>query len=420
MAVASRRQRQQAGKMLLAAALAVLAAGPAASQNASANDGITTGTAYMSIENYPLPSNFKLINDGVQLQCGPQVISDRVAVEKAGYISQNQTFGPVGAAVRYTTFTAHPFQSPGLENYTCVAYKLYSYATNIEGPASFFTADSLYVVTTQSERYFAQEGFDVQIYLLWTRKLAALSNSTLPLNATTADTADILSHLEISGPNLLPFTYDKQILLINSIMTTSRMANVPVGLSNISNWQAAEAAKNGTRRLLQSSVDTFSTDVWTELIPINNFTATSLWSAIAPSIKTLSAAAGYPMTVKFRNATVYTRLAGQPLAVISTEPASASGTTLAPQPPGGGGGGGSLSGGAIAGIVIGAVAGLVLLAALAAFLLLRLRRRQRQEHKVVLADDKYAMGKDIYGSSGTTGTFSRWAAFRAKHLRCLS
>lgn len=55
----------------------------------------------------------RLINDGVQLQCGPQVISDRVAVEKAGYISQNQTFGPVGAAIRYTTFTAHPFQSPG-------------------------------------------------------------------------------------------------------------------------------------------------------------------------------------------------------------------------------------------------------------------------------------------------------------------
>lgn len=46
----------------------------------------------------------------------------------------------------------------GLENYTCVAYKLYSYATNLEGPASFFTADSLYVVTTQSERYFAQVG----------------------------------------------------------------------------------------------------------------------------------------------------------------------------------------------------------------------------------------------------------------------
>lgn len=37
----------------------------------------------------------------------------------------------------------------------------------------------------------------MQIYLLWTRKLAALSNSTLPLNATTADTADILSHLEV-------------------------------------------------------------------------------------------------------------------------------------------------------------------------------------------------------------------------------
>lgn len=269
--------------------------------------------------------------------------------------------------------------------------------------------------------------------------------------------------MQISGPNLLPFTYDKQILLVNSIMTTSRhvpcwqhtilllfclyrcdtrvanyyhacrslvgkprcshcrMANVPVGLSNVSSWQAAEAVKNGTRRLLQSSVDTFSTDVWTELIPINNYTATRLWSSIVPGIKTLSAAAGYPMTIKFRNATVYTRLAGEPLAVITTDPASASGSIISASQSSGGGGGG-LSGGAIAGIVLGAVAGLVLLAALAAFVLLRLRRgrRRRQEHKVVHADDKYDVGKDAYGSDGTTGTFSRWAASRAQRLHHLS
>lgn len=164
-----------------------------------------------------------MINDGVQLQCGPKVISDRVAVEMAGYIAQNQTFGPVGAAVRYTNYTAYPSMTPGgcleaslphqalvfwhvandrhqamrasdaaqrhrlgaaelhassavpacadmtgvvpcgagLENYTCVAYSLQSYATNPEGPASFFTADSLFVVTMQTEQYFQQVSSDL-------------------------------------------------------------------------------------------------------------------------------------------------------------------------------------------------------------------------------------------------------------------
>jgi hypothetical protein len=37
-----------------------------------------------------------------------------------------------------------------------VDFALRSYATNVEGPASFFTADSLFVVTSQSERFYAQ------------------------------------------------------------------------------------------------------------------------------------------------------------------------------------------------------------------------------------------------------------------------
>lgn len=61
MVAASRWQRQKAGRLLLTAALAVLAAVPAASQNASSSDAVTTGTAYMSIENYPLPSDFKWV-----------------------------------------------------------------------------------------------------------------------------------------------------------------------------------------------------------------------------------------------------------------------------------------------------------------------------------------------------------------------
>lgn len=144
-----------------------------------------------------------------------------------------------------------------------------------------------------------------------------------------------------------------------------------------------------------------------------------VWSNIVPGIRAATAAAGYPMSVTFQNATVYTRLKGQPLAAISTEPASAAGSTaVQAQAPGSGGGG--LSGGAIAGIVIGAIAGLILLAALAAFGFMRLRKRRQQElpvadYKVPAADYK-GPAHDPHGSSATA---SRWvkcmglpAAFR--------
>lgn len=48
---------------------------------------------------------------------------------------------------------------------------------------------------------------------------------------------------------------------------------MPIALTNVSSWQAAEAARNGARPLLQSSAGKFAVDLWTELIPINNFTA---------------------------------------------------------------------------------------------------------------------------------------------------
>ena len=55
----------------------------------------------------------RLINDGAELLCGPELISNRSAIDKAGYTVQNQTFGPVGAAIRFVNFTAHPSVTPG-------------------------------------------------------------------------------------------------------------------------------------------------------------------------------------------------------------------------------------------------------------------------------------------------------------------
>ena len=51
---------------------------------------------------------------------------------------------------------------------------------------------------------------------------------------------------------------------------------MPIGLANVSDWRAAAAARNGTRRLLQTPVDRFTIDVWTELIPNRNLTATQV------------------------------------------------------------------------------------------------------------------------------------------------
>ena len=42
-----------------------------------------------------------------------------------------------------------------------------------------------------------QEGFQVDIFLQWSRKLHAIGNSSQGLNVTTADTADILSRVQV-------------------------------------------------------------------------------------------------------------------------------------------------------------------------------------------------------------------------------
>ena len=47
--------------------------------------------------------------------------------------------------------------SAGLENYTCIDYTVFSYATNTQGPAAaFHSADSLFLVISQTEKLYAQ------------------------------------------------------------------------------------------------------------------------------------------------------------------------------------------------------------------------------------------------------------------------
>ena len=136
-----------------------------------------------------------------------------------------------------------------------------------------------------------------------------------------------------------------------------------------------------------------------------------MWPTIAPGIRAFTQAAGFPMGVKFRNATVYTRLEGQPLAIISTEPASAAGSITVNGQAAGSSGSGGLSGGAIAGIVIGAVAGVLLLVALVAFCCLRLRRR-RQQDPAEIGKLGGGMVKPVqtqaHRTNGSNGSIDRW------------
>lgn len=47
--------------------------------------------------------------------------------------------------------------SAGLQNYTCIDYTVFSYATNPQGPAAtFHSADSLFLVIAQTEKLYAQ------------------------------------------------------------------------------------------------------------------------------------------------------------------------------------------------------------------------------------------------------------------------
>ena len=122
------------------------------------------------------------------------------------------------------------------------------------------------------------------------------------------------------------------------------------------------------------------------------------------------------MTLKVRNATVYTRLKGRPLAAVSTEPVAAPGSITVQGQEAGSSSSSGLSGGAIAGLVAGSIAGVLVLAALAAFGMLQLRRGRQQK----AADRKLGGGNlmavHAHRTSGSNGSASRWGAWLRKLL----
>ena len=70
-------------------------------------------------------------------------------------------------------------------------FALRSYATNVEGPASFFTADSLFVVTSQSERFYAQ--VSVETHRFEADLDAAVQQADLRLTSTLSTMGHVLT-----------------------------------------------------------------------------------------------------------------------------------------------------------------------------------------------------------------------------------
>ena len=54
-------------------------------------------------------------------------------------------------------------------------------------------------------------------------------------------------HPQLRGYNLLPFHFDKQLLLLGSVYDIFVTAQIPIARMNISDWGANEAATQGTR-----------------------------------------------------------------------------------------------------------------------------------------------------------------------------
>jgi len=53
------------------------------------------------------------VQDGQELVYGPNVVTDRIAMELALLNGTEQFLQPYGISNRYTNFTTHPSQTPG-------------------------------------------------------------------------------------------------------------------------------------------------------------------------------------------------------------------------------------------------------------------------------------------------------------------
>mmetsp|Transcript_9435 Transcript_9435/g.28385 ORF Transcript_9435/g.28385 Transcript_9435/m.28385 type:complete len:761 (-) Transcript_9435:1123-3405(-) len=396
-------------------------------------DNVTTGVAYMTRDNYPVASKFTRVLIGAQTLCGINMINDRVENEKAAFDIFNFTFGGAGLTYRFPQYEAHPSQTPGLEDWTCVKYQLDTFQSkvfeyNVGSIKSYYTNAQLATFNNAIAIQFNQLGRSVRTFYNYARDVGQINKTRteagLPINSTEVDTADVLSTIEITGQNLTPFTFDKQMVFLQSLFDSANNASVPMGLMNFSDWQAAQAApdlsgsaRRMARRLLQDSAATqrIKVDLWTQVIPpFNRFitnsteggvlfanqTMAQLWASTYSGIRNLTNTRGFPMSATFSNATVISRLANATQAFVTTEDAS-------PVPPssdvgsitGGSGGGSTLSSGAIAGITIGIAAATFAALFAAWVLLLRCSAAKKAKLAEQLARDKgFAGFKGEYAS----------------------
>lgn len=95
-------------------------------------------------------------------------------------------------------------------------------------------------------------------------------------------------------------------------------------------WEDAEMATDVSRRRRNrralagygqtaAADETVRLNYWTQSIPIPNGTIAEVWDGVAAGLETVSTRRGFPMSVRFLNATVYNQIAGELEALVSDD-----------------------------------------------------------------------------------------------------
>lgn len=324
-----------------------------------------TGTAYFTLENFPLPSAaYTPFGYGINVAFGTGVIQNRIAFEKALIVAANSVYGIGNVALRLVNYTDYPSVTPGLEAYQSRRYHFVSYAPypipyhNIWGTGSFFTNQAQASQRPDFRSAFqsvAKIPADLVLVLLHSSNPNFENGLELPSDANVTDSATLTSRIQITGLDLVPFTADKRMLFITDILQANSMEALPMTVIDFADAAAAEAATDVTPALLNSRVQnktaacatkgtncqgrnllqngtaapsaiasasntqTITVDIYTRVLPVPDMTVAAMWAQLRSTFSNLTAEDGLRMNVVLINASVTTIVRGIADPVVSNE-----------------------------------------------------------------------------------------------------
>lgn len=284
---------------------------------AQPSNGTPSGTASYSGSSFIIPkpapdSSFRRLAELNVTFYGPDILN-RTVMETAFQATESaiKSFFGITIEIRWTYYTAHPFLTPGLENFTAIIQHTDIYGgpdVDVGLILSLGASDGLVLLGAQVTLSAASQGI----------KLTVISNcmevlylpGTPPKIAKSAVDGHtvVLTRMEVRGYNLLPFHFDKQTVLLDTLFPALLAGGVPLAGLNISDWSIAEAATTGNRRLLVEPVDVLHVDIWTTVYPWGALTPELLWSNISspdPRVWESTGKYGAAMNISFLNATAY-------------------------------------------------------------------------------------------------------------------